>query len=274
MRMGLDLGTGFVKCVSDYGSVRFPSVYAKQACGSWSEKTTEAVGDTAARMIDGMGVSAIRPILRGRPDSRYQRQAALLIQESLRLSYRMAKMPVNADEKIRIAVGLPYYAFDVRQFMGRLLKKTLNIETCVVAAQASGTLVDLNLESGLVVSIGQGTTEMVVIDDFEVMDGNSSRWASDYITKKLGRFAHLDVDLLQKNKTTCIKYAKILAENLALEIREMADSHNNRYSLALSGGGLLIPGVRDELASRLGGLDVAVPDDPVMSNARGLYKMI
>ncbi len=274
MKIGLDIGTGFVKCVSDYGAVRFPSVCVRRIHGLWTEKATEAVGSKASSLLDTMGATAISPIVRGRPDPRYYKQVDMLLAEMLRQIHKLAKTPVDADAKLRIVVGLPYHAFGYRESMIRVVQKVLNVETCTVVAQASGTLVDLDLESAIVVSIGQGTTEIVVIDDMDVIDGESSRWAADFVTKKIGRYAHLDMDLLHKNQDVCHRYAKIMAENLAREVRDMSGQYDDRYPIALSGGGLLIPGMQERLAARLKEFKVVVPDDPVMSNANGLYKLV
>ena len=274
LKIGLDLGTGFVKCVSDYGSVRFPSVYVKRIHGSWAGKTTEAVGESALNIINTMGTSAIRPINRGKPDSKYTKQVEMLIQESMNQIYKNAKTPVDVNEKIKIVVGLPYYAYDSKDMITKMVKKILNVEQCVAVPQACGTILDLGRKRGIVVSIGQGTTEIIVIDSMEVIDGDSSQWASDFVTKKIGKFAHLDVKQLFQNKDTCRKYSKILAENLTREICEMSENYNNQYPIAISGGGLLIPGMNKELLSRLKDFEMLIPDDPVMSNARGLYKLV
>ncbi len=274
LKIGLDIGTGFVKCVSDYGRVWFPSLYTKRVHGIWTGKISEAVGMKAVKMLKTAGVSAVRPITRGTPDPRYQKQVELLIKESMRQIRNSAKTPVDADEKIRIVAGLPYHAFGHRDAITRIVKKTLNAEKCSVVAQASGTLVDLGRSSGIVVSIGQGTTEIIVVDDYEVIDGDSSQWASDFVTKKIGRFAHLDADLLGQNRELCRKYSRILAENLIGEIQDMAQSYGGQYPIALSGGGLLIHGVRDVLEAGLKDFEIMVPEDPVMSNAIGLYKLV
>ena len=273
LKVGLDLGTGFVKCVSDYGSVRFPSVYVKRIHGSWANMETEAVGNDAVNIINTLGTSTIRPINKGRPDFKYSKQIELLIKESISQIYKNAKMPVNMDEKIKIVVGLPYYAFDHKELVTKMVKRVLSVESCAIVAQASGTLVDLGKKRGIVVSIGQGTTEIVVIDG-PVIDGESSQWASDFITKKIGKFAHLDTTGLCQNKDICKKYSKILVENLTREICEMAENYKNQYPIALSGGGLLIPGVHAELLESLKQFKVLIPDDPVMSNAKGLYKLV
>ncbi len=273
LKMGLDLGTGFVKCVSDYGSVRFPSIYVKRVHGSWTNKVTEAVGTDAVQMINTMGTSAIKPINRGRPDSRHSHPLELLIKETVHRVYGLVHKKPDPSEKIKMVVGLPYYAFNDRDMVVRMIKKCVNLEGCDVVAQASGTLIDLNRKSGIIISIGQGTTEIVVIDDLEVIDGHSSGWASDFVTKKIGPFAHLDVSCIMDEADTCKRYSKILAENLAREVFEVSENYNNKYDIALSGGGLLLPGVNGYLTSNLKKFKMLIPDDPVMSNARGLYKL-
>ena len=143
LKVGLDIGTGFVKCVSDYGSVRFPSVYVKRIHGHWTDKASEAVGTKAQLMLATRGATAISPISRGRPDPRYHRQVELLLQESISQVNRLAKAPVDADCKVRMVVGLPYHAYGCRDALARMVKKSINAEKCTMVAQASGTLVDL-----------------------------------------------------------------------------------------------------------------------------------
>ncbi len=279
LKIGLDLGTGFVKCVSNYCSVRFPSLYVRRTHGDWASVAgREAVGDKALRMLRTAGTATIRPIVRGRPDPRYQKQVEMLVRESVdRIRIGAGREADGGDShELRIAVGLPYEASDYRDSIAKIVRRAVGTAAgeYAVVAQAVGTLVDLGMSSGLVVSVGQGTTEIVVIDDNEVIDGESSGWASSFITAKVGKFAHLDTDLLLRRRDTCKKYAKVLAENLATEIADKAAEYGNSYDVALSGGGLFIPGVRDELESRLKQFRIMVPDDPVMSNAAGLYKLV
>lgn len=270
MKVGLDLGTGFVKCVSDVGSVRFPALYARRVGGCWSTKASEAVGAGALAMLGTTGTAALGPVSRGRPDPRYHKQVEMLAREALSQMEGLAKAPASSGG-LSVVVGLPYHAFDQRDYVSRMVKRAIGAQSCSVVAQACGTLVDLGMDTGTVVSIGQGTTEIVVVDDAQVVDGASSAWASDFVTKKIGRFAHLDPPSLAGQQDACKRYARVMAEGLSAEISDVAGQYG--YPLALSGGGLLLPGMRDELESRLEGAKIAVPDDPVMSNARGLYKL-
>ncbi len=275
LRIGLDIGTGFVKCVSDHGSVVFPSLYVKRTHGDWADADSEAIGERATKMLHTAGAATVRPIVRGRPDPRYQKQVEMLIREAVSRIRVAAGRAADCNEKARMAVGLPYEASDCREAISKTVKRCVPADRCDVVAQAVGTLVEMDRSTGMVVSIGQGTSEIVVIEDNQVIDGESSRWASEFITRKIGKFAHLDKDLLHRRRETCKKYARVLAGNLADEIADMSSGYGHAYDVVLSGGGLLIPGVRDELESRLKKrFKISVPADPVMSNAAGLYKLL
>jgi len=67
--IGLDVGTGFVKCVSDYGSVIFPSLFAYRDMGKWEESQgrIEAVGKNAREFSKYPDAVIIRPVSEGRP---------------------------------------------------------------------------------------------------------------------------------------------------------------------------------------------------------------
>lgn len=276
MKIGLDIGTGFVKCVSDHGSVRFPSLYVRRTHGDWADADSEAVGERAARMLRTAGAATVRPIVRGRPDPRYPKQVEMLIREAIsRIRVAAGRSADTDSERARMVVGLPYEASDCQEAVSKMVRRCVPADRCDIVAQAAGTLVDMGKSTGMVVSIGQGTSEIVVIEDNQVIDGESSQWASDFITRKIGKFAHLDGGMLIRRRETCKKYAKVLAGSLCAEIEDMASGYDHAYDLILSGGGLLIPGVRDEMESRLKKrFRTSMPADPVMSNAIGLYKLL
>ena len=185
LKVGLDIGTGFVKCVSDHGAFRFPSLYVKRTHGDWAATDSEAVGERAVRMMHTAGAATVRPIMRGRPDPRYQRQVEMLIQEAVPRVRMAAGRRADCNDNVRMAVGLPYEASDCRDSISKMVNKCVPTEQCDVVAQAVGTLVDANYSTGMVVSIGQGTTEIIIIEENQVIDGESSRWASDFITRKI-----------------------------------------------------------------------------------------
>lgn len=99
----------------------------------------------------------------------------MLLTETLHQIRRFTKSPIDDGAKLRIVVGLPYHALSYRDSMVKVVQKSLNVEKYSVVTQASGTLVGMDLESAIGVSIRQGITEIVVIDGLEVIDGESSR---------------------------------------------------------------------------------------------------
>lgn len=216
--------------------------------------------------------------MQGQTGKRYLKQADLLVRECIARVYR-ATSKAPSISKSRIVVGLPYEAADHKNTMIRMIRKISCVESCDVVAQAAGTMVAMNKSDGPVVSIGQGTSEIVMLEKGRVIDGQSLEWASEFITRKVGRFAHLDTKLLLQHKDICAKYARTLAENLSVEVLDMVTTHgydqdrHGSREIVFSGGGILIPRVRQELESRLKGFDMVVPEDPVMSNAEGLYKL-
>ena len=159
LRMGLDIGTGFVKCISDHGSAKFPSLYVKRTHGDWAAADSEAVGEKAARMLHTAGTATIRPVTRGRPDPRYQRQVEMLVREAVsRVRVAAGRNADTGSERARMAVGLPYEAADCRESISRMVRKCVPTDRCDVVAQAVGTLVEMDRHTGMVVSIGQGTS--------------------------------------------------------------------------------------------------------------------
>lgn len=271
VNIGLDIGTGFVKCVSDYCRFKFPSLYARRINGQWTDSISEAVGEKATRMLKTHGTTAISPVIKGRPQKKYQKQVEMLVRESIDRVYQKVQTP--GVEKAHVIVGLPYEAAVYKNTITKIICAVPRVEKCDVVAQAAGTLIHMGKSTGMAVSIGQGTSEIIMIEDGKVLDGQSLEWASEFITRKIGRFAHLDTALIARHKDVCSKYAKALAENLAIEASDMAERHGYTQDIIVSGGGILIPRVRQEIESRLKGFKIAIPDDPVMSNADGLYRL-
>ena len=187
------------------------------------------VGDKAAHMLKTRGTTAISPICKGRPEKRYQKQVDLLVRESINRVYRVTgttaaktvvlteavkTIPLSPEEehndKARVVVGLPYEAAHYKKTMLDLICKVPRVGSCDVVAQAAGTLVAMNKNNGMVVSIGQGTSEIVMIEDNRIIDGQSLEWASEFITRKIGKFAHLDTKLLLQHKGRMCQVCKSL----------------------------------------------------------------
>ena len=83
--IGLDIGTAFVKCVSDTKKIKFPSLYAYKMVQEWDKKDRmrEGARDEAVKLAQDQDTILIRPVMLGRPVheeafARLVRQAVVL----------------------------------------------------------------------------------------------------------------------------------------------------------------------------------------------------
>ncbi len=269
--IGLDVGTGFVKCVSDTAKARFPSLYAYRVPSSWEEKKgpIEAVGDDAVRLSEKHGTVVIRPVVQGSPVN--EEAFCKLVKKAVE-AVSQRKDPVGSQsEGLHIVVGLPYEARAQRDSIKRLVQKMCRQALCHVVPQAIGTLVDASLKDGIVASIGQGTTEMVAFQGLIPVKGISSHHAVNDISSRLSpsKTAYLDDSIFGDEKAGHL--VAMLADSICDDLNAVRQDLKN-LPLVFSGGGIMIPRLRGEIESRLK-QKIVVPDDPVMSNALGLYKL-
>lgn len=266
--VGLDVGTGFVKCVSDSGKVRFPSLYAYRIPNEWElqKNKVEGIGDEAAKMLGDPGTIALSPVMHGRPVN----EAAFgkLVQEAVRLSCEKRDALSDRQDELAIAVGLPYNASSSCGAVQRLVSRLLRPRACDVVPQALGTLVDASLEDGIIVSIGQGTTEIVAFACNKAVSGRSLHHAVGYISSRLGgEYSYIDTSIFSAKAAS--RLVQALADLILNKVESVRQDHR-RLPVIISGGGILVPGMKQALGSKL---DFTTPDDPVMSNASGLYKI-
>lgn len=269
--VGLDVGTGFVKCVSDGTTARFPSLYSCRLASPWEEKKglIEAVGDDAVRLSQKPDAVVTRPVMQGRPVN--ERGFAVLVKKALELVLQK-KGPVasHAARDLHIVVGLPYDAREQRNPIKRLVMRVASPALCHVVPQAMGTLVDEGLEDAIIVSIGQGTTEIVAFQGLKPVKGVSSHHAVGDISSRLGRSktAYVDDEIFHDIKSH--KVVRMLADSI-LDDLNATRQDLRALPVVLSGGGILIPSLQEEMVSRIS-CNFTIPHDPVMSNASGLYK--
>ena len=83
--IGLDLGTSFVKIVSDNEiKIKFPSLYVSYYPDEWdsSKGMMECVGDDALKSTQKDGAVSIRPISLGTPMKEFEPQIEALIKKA------------------------------------------------------------------------------------------------------------------------------------------------------------------------------------------------
>ena len=271
--IGLDIGTGFVKCVSDTKKIKFPSLYAYRKPAIWEGKKgiVEAVGDETVTLAGYPNTRVIRPVMLGKPihDKGFEKlvkKAVDLVSETNDAMGQQAEL-----SKACIVIGLPYdakrYAEDIQKMVTRLFKP----KRCDVVAQVLGTLVDVNLSEAIVVSIGHGTTEVVAFKNYVPIRGISIHHAVNEISTELGfgKMAYLDHNVFAKPEVKPL--IAMLVDALLDDLNWMRQDLEH-LPIVVSGGGIMIPGMKDVIESKLS-QKVLVPQDPVMSNALGLFKL-
>ncbi len=276
--IGLDVGTGFVKCVSDYGHVIFPSLFAYRDLGKWEESQgrIEAVGTKAKEFSKYPDAVIIRPVSEGCPID--QRGFEALVSEAISRVCRIVLQQNNLDGKydseINIIVGLPYDARKDKTRLRRIIEKRIHLKKCGIVPQVAGTLIEMNKKDAIIMSIGQGTTEIVVFDNQDPIIGVSLPQATDFITQGLGEFSYLQASTFTKQKSEIRKNVAKLTDILSNKLFNIMSSleEKNHYDVVVSGGGIMIPGMKRSLQRKLK-MEIQVPRIPIMSNAIGLYKL-
>ncbi|MDE1767123.1 MAG: hypothetical protein KGI27_12755 [Thaumarchaeota archaeon] len=270
--IGLDIGTGFVKCVSDTARIKFPSLYAYRYPASWEDKKgiIEATGYDAVKLSEYADAILIRPVMLGRPvnEAGFAELAKKAIE--LVLQNKDAMTP-NELARSCIAVGLPYDARKYRDDIKRMVTKLFGAKNCYVVPQVLGTLVEACLSDAVVISIGHGTTEIVVFRNDVPIKGISIHNAVTDICSKLrnDKTSYLDGTLFEDNKAK--PFVRMLVDGIVDDLNAVRKDIC-KTPLVVSGGGIMIPGIKEAMISRLG-KDIIIPQDPVMSNAAGLFQL-
>lgn len=268
--IGLDVGTGFVKVVSDDTHLVFPSLYAYRDTMPWEseKKRITAVGKDAQKMSKFPDAVVIRPVQEGRPVD--DRAFCAILEFVMQQIHKAGADPIADTKKgIKIIAGLPYSASGDKNRVMRLIKNTVNPEFVFVCPQVLGTLVNQKTSCGIVVSIGQGTTEIVAFDNNYPVAGTSIPQAVDFVTWDRGEFSYLDTKTFEDKQTK--DRVEKLADIIANRVTGLKSQLVGDQSVIVSGGGILIPGMQSALAKRIPGFIVA--ENPVLSNALGMYRL-
>ena len=268
--VGLDVGTGYTKVSGGGRAVSFPTIYAQAYSGAVSRmedmdvktegrmRISERVGDAAAG-LDGRGEwTILRPVKHGMP---YDHHGYSLV-----VRHAMDVMGIGPKDAV-ICSGVTY---DARMHRGVVRNIILGMEpaACAVIPQAVGTLISCGRESGMVVNIGHGTTEIIDVGPGGV-SGVSIPKASDFVLSQLApsslRAAYVHHErIFAENRRVLGKLVGLLAAGIADEVGRIGVPNE----IVLAGGGSLIPGVQKALASATG-CNISPVDDPLMSNAAG-----
>jgi actin-like ATPase involved in cell morphogenesis len=164
-------------------------------------------------------------------------------------------------------MGLPYGAALQRQQLEKIIERILKPGKVLVIPQSIGTLLAEDTRTGIVLSIGQGTTELVLFENLKPVSGVSIPQACDYLYDE-DDLAYLEYEknIIDKKKINAL--TSILSNKLA----SFKTRLNKQYDVYVSGGGALITGLCESLQGKVPD-NLRIVKDPVYSNATGLYKL-
>jgi len=271
--IGLDIGTGFVKCVSDTKKIKFPSLCAYRQHAIWESKKgkIEAVGDEAVKISEYPDAVVIRPVMLGRPV--HEKGFEELVKKAVELVLQNNDAIGQECELTRfcMVIGLPYEARSHAKNIQKMITRLFHPRRCDIVPQVLGTLIDVDLSSAIVTSIGQGTTEIVAFKDYSAIRGISIHHAVNDISSKLGtsKTAYLDNGIFTNPQVNPL--IAMLADSILDDLNGMRQDLQ-QLPIVVSGGGIMIPGLKEAIETRLS-QGIIIPQDPVMSNALGLFKL-
>lgn len=269
--VGLDIGTGYAKVSGGGKTAMFPTVYALAHSGAVSvmkdmdvrsdggSRILERVGNDAAKLSKRYEWVLLRPVKYGAP---YDRRGYGLVA-------RHAMDAIGVDPKnAAICAGITY---DAREHRSRVRNIILGMNpvACAVIPQAVGTLVACGKETGTVINIGHGTTEIISVDANGV-NGISVPKASDFVLSQIVQSSRNKVSYVNhekifvENKTVIGKLVGLLAAGISDEVGRIGVPEE----IILAGGGSLIPGMQKALSAAIG-CKITSVHDPLMSNAVG-----
>jgi actin-like ATPase involved in cell morphogenesis len=259
--IAIDAGTGFVKCVSSHMRVSFPSIYATRRMTRWEDPkagTVEAVGYDAVKMSAYTDAVLVRAVLEGRIAE--EKAFVAIIREAIR------KLGCEKDlGSLVVVMGLPYGAAQQKQHLEKIVERSLRPQRVHVIPQSIGTLLSEDARTGIVLSIGQGTTELVLFEELRPIVGISIPQACDYLYEDLD-YLESEKNIADQKKIDSL--TTILANKLAVFKTKLI----REYDVYISGGGVLVDGLYDSLKSKVPD-NLKMVKDPVYSNALGLYKL-
>ena len=260
--IAIDAGTGFVKCVSSHLRRSFPSIYASRRLTRWEdpkEGVVEAVGYEAKKMSVYPDTVLVRAVLEGKIAE--ERAFVAIIREAVREIGCEREL-----ESLLIVMGLPYGAALQKQQLEKLVERALKPKKIFVIPQSIGTLLAEDARTGIVLSIGHGTTELVLFENLKPVTGISIPQACDYLYDDDLAYTEYEKNIMDKKKIDAL--TSILANKLA----SFKTRLNKQYEIYVSGGGVLVSGLCESLQGKISD-SLRIVKDPVYSNAIGLYKL-
>lgn len=267
--IGIDLGTTFVKCVTDNGMFfTFPSLHCYFTPSDWdetNEKLLHFVGYEAVKYLKKHGVVVSSPITLGEPKKTETDSIKRLILHALE------KANPHGDD-VAVILGLPSNGVQAKSILNNIIKTIPQIKKHAIILQASGAFVSLGKRSAHVVSLGGDTTEFIIYTNGTRLFDESGGMSFKHVTDRVGKYAYLDIDVINQDKSPeTLTLIKQYAKWLNSEIRSQQKRRKVHVPVALTGGGIMNMVLRNELLSLLQpDFEVIIPPKPTYANALGM----
>ena len=277
MNIGIDIGTSWIKVYSadaektENAQFAFPSVYASR-WGEDGKTLTEAIGTDALKLNIKKNTKLVWPVIKGSIKGS-EAEAKILIKAAIQKVAGDTKIKMS---DINVGVGLPLKAQGDSKMMFEMLK-SMGVGKVGVWNQTQGTLSDLNIETGIVISLGHGTTEIMAYHEYEQIDGVSLIKASDRILEQLGGNKFLKHDYIAQHAAEIKPAVEDFIAEVVNNVRKLKDGIQDdeieEMPIIITGGGVNIPGVQEQLKAKMP-YKYQIAKDAIFSIARGLYKNI
>ena len=267
--IALDFGTSTLKVFSkeiEEEKFNFPSVFATRL--NREGVRVNAYGEDALKLNKFPNTRMTWPVSKGSTDGQEGPASELI-----RIALERAIHGKNFSN-LHVVLALPFRADETEADKLTKMLDKLGVRVKSVWYQAHGIMCDAKISTGIIVSIGQGTTEIMSILDNEIISEDSLTKGADHILGILGKEKFLDHEYIKENRKDIEIEVSGFADEIASIIRKLRDDINtDEVEIVISGGGMLIPGMEEELRKRLAPkkYKFMVPDDPLYSTARGMY---
>ena len=145
-----------------------------------------------------------------------------------------------------------------------------------MVSQSIGTLVCEGKSEGIVISIGQGTTEIVCYRDLRAEFGRSLKNAVDFLLfdDTTDKLAYVDIKNCKISRTRVCALADLISDELDDISKMIPRQSTGKPDVIISGGGILIDGLYQELQQRVRNANLVISQDPVFSNVLGMSRLL
>lgn len=252
------------------------------------------VGEGAEEAINERG-RIIRPVSEGRIV--HEEAYVLIVKEALE------RLRLRPEETRTVAGTLSRVTEEELNKLESLLKNSAGLAEVQIYPASLGTLISMGFESGIILDIGEGATNLLAVEDREIVDFSTTIVAVDTVLNavktRLATESTMDLrieelrllaislkDRLRKYTASGVKeltanevgdlikreslyFAEEIAETLRAFLKKA--STNMLENIILTGGGTYF--FEEPLKSLLPEIAFKKPSDPSFANAEGLYKV-